>query len=238
ADTTPPGAAAFVPFRLAGTTTQVKWTPPADADYSHVVITRDAGAGPVQVYSGRGPSFLDTHTAVGHTYTYAITAFDGAGNAQSAPAATRQVTAYNAPRIVVSNPTALTTAKTPFVVTWGVANPAGTRYDVQSTVKAGTRWALQAPTAWFTGTTAGKATFSKAVLGQSYYLRARVNDAFGNSSGFPGYSSTAVPLNQTSATYAGRWQKVTAAGDWQGNAARTTSNAASAVFTVKAHKFQ
>ena len=231
ADTTAPGAATFRPFQLAGTTTVVNWTPPADVDYSHVVIDRTNPDGTHKTIAGYGHSYAD-RTVVGATYHYRIQAVvDGAGNTYTATTPTRTVRALAAPKVVVSNPTALTTATKPFTVAWrNSADPSGTRYVVQYATR-GAGGTLASHT-WFSGTTAGLATVTSPVLGQTYYFRAKTIDAYGNASATTGYVAAAVAYDQGIGFYSAGWSTITGTHYWLGSERVTHTNGAFARFTV------
>jgi Bacterial Ig-like domain len=83
-DQTPPGnvrkVARMVRYRLL----KLRWKPPADADFDHVVVT--VGRNPKRqprtpVYKGAGTSYTNSKFRNGSYHRYAITSYDRAGNA-------------------------------------------------------------------------------------------------------------------------------------------------------------
>ncbi|MBV9097757.1 MAG: hypothetical protein JO079_06845, partial [Frankiaceae bacterium] len=224
ADVTAPANVTVLPFGLGGTSVTVNWSP-NDADYSHVVVTRtDSAVGtPVPLGNKFGTSFVDTGLTVGHTYSYAFQTVDGAGNMSATDPNDHPVTATNLPKIVAVTPTALANTAVPFRFTWGVAEPAGTTYDVVYAVKGGATWALGAPTAFVTGTTATNGVFSKGVPGQTYYFQATAHDQHGNSGSAP-WAGVNVALDQTAGTFSKGWATVKSSHYWLGSTATTSTN--------------
>lgn len=229
-DATAPGAPTLTPFGLNGTTTTVRWAPAADTDYLYAVITRDRGTADETAFTASGTSYADTTTVVGHTYSYDVTAVDAAGN-HSVPSAARQVTALAPPRITVASPTSATQTGLAFTVGYGPAtNPAGTAYAVQQRVVGGSTSApvtTTSPTAKVTG-----------VAGRGYQFRAQVVDAFGNASGYTGWSTATVPYDQTVGAFSRGWTTLHSSSYWLGSEAATSTNGATVSFTVTSRAVQ
>lgn len=224
ADLTAPANVTVLPFGLGGTSVTVRWSP-NDADFSHVVLYRtDTTAATAEVPLGNkfGTSFVDTGLTVGHTYSYRFQTVDGAGNTTNDDVA-HLVTATNLPKIVAVTPTALVNTSLPFRVTWGVAEPAGTTYDVVYAVKGGATWALGSSYAFAIGTTATNGAFSKGVPGQTYYFRATAHDTHGNT-GSTAWSGVNVPLDQTAGSFSHGWVTVKSSHYWLGSIAATSTN--------------
>jgi hypothetical protein len=233
ADITAPSNVTVLPFGLGGTSITVRWSP-NDADFSHVVLYRtDTTAATAEVPLGNkfGTGFVDTGLTVGHTYSYRFQTVDGAGNTTNDDVA-HLVTATNLPKIVAVTPTALANTSLPFRVTWGVAEPAGTTYDVVYAVKGGASWALGTSYAFTSGTTtATNGVFTKGVPGQTYYFRATAHDTHGNMGSTP-WAGVNVPLDQTAGSFSRGWVTAKSSHYWLGSTAATSTNGAS--YTVAA----
>jgi hypothetical protein len=233
ADLTAPSNVTVLPFGLGGTSITVRWSP-NDADFSHVVLFRtDTTAATPEVSLGNkfGTGFVDTGLTVGHTYSYRFQTVDGAGNTTNDDVA-HLVTATNLPKIVAVTPTALANTSLPFRVTWGVAEPPGTTYDVVYAVKGGASWALGASYVFEpAGTTATTAAFTKGVPGQTYYFRATAHDTHGNMGSTP-WAGVNVPMDQTAGSFSRGWVTVKSSHYWLGSIAATSTNGAS--YTVAA----
>lgn len=231
ADVTPPSNVTVLTFGLGGTSVTVRWSP-NDADFSHVVLYRTdttAGSAEVPLGSKFGTGFVDTGLTVGHTYSYRFQTVDGAGNTTSDDVA-HVVTATNLPKIVAVTPTALVNTSLPFRVSWGVAEPAGTTYDVVYAVKGGATWALGSSYAFTAGTTtATTGVFTKGVPGQTYYFRATAHDTHGNT-GSTAWAGVNVPLDQTAGSFSKGWVTIKSSHYWLGSIAATSTNGA--VYTV------
>ena len=134
-DATAPHPAGGVSVSLDGAHPTLSWANPADRDFSHVVISRYEGSSatgtPTLLTAGyHATSFTDAVT-VGSTYTYVLTAVDGAGNAATA---TTPVTmrALAAPSLHTPARSSDAGTTAPFPVSWGAAGAsASTRYTVQ-----------------------------------------------------------------------------------------------------------
>jgi RHS repeat-associated protein len=96
-DTTPPGSVTGVQATLAYKALRVTWTNPGDSDYAGALVRRMEGATPptsptsgtlVGEVSIPGGSIEDNTATPGHTYSYAVFAYDGARNYASAATTT------------------------------------------------------------------------------------------------------------------------------------------------------
>ncbi|MBV9098710.1 MAG: hypothetical protein JO079_11700, partial [Frankiaceae bacterium] len=151
---------------------------------------------------------------------------DGAGNVSTTDPNDHPVTATNLPKIVAVTPTALANTALPFRVTWGVAEPAGTTYDVVYAVKGGAKWALGTSYAFTpANTTATNGVFTKGVPGQTYYFQATAHDTHGNSGSTP-WAGVNVALDQTAGTFSKGWATVKSSHYWLGSTATTSTNGA------------
>jgi fibronectin type 3 domain-containing protein len=227
ADTTAPSPVTFTPFSLGGTSVTLHWTTP-DADYSHVVLHRNDGVNPqVDIDHVTGTSYVDQNLALGTTYSYTATTWDGAGNHVEQVDPAHSVTPLNAPKIVVASPTSTSWHSLPFNVKWAVTNPTATPYTVSYATKTGATWALSSPHAWQSATSAGSAPFKTGVAGQTYYFQATNGDAFGNIGASP-WTGANVPYDQVIGTYSKGWTTLSnATAYWLGSLRSTGLSGAS-----------
>jgi len=241
----PPTSPVFAgALTLAGTSITLRWTNPADVDWSRTMLTRQEGIGvPVTIYSGRATTVTDTSAAVGHTYTYSLVAVDGAGNRSGT--VTRQATALARPVMKVATPTSSASTTARFPVSWSAGNPAGTRYNVRYTYRDGSSWALRPTATWLSNTTAAAATFGATAtspltpkLGYTYYLQAEARDAYGNTTGYTQLAKASVPLDQNSASYASGWTSASAPGRWLGTLRITKTHGAKSILDAYGRAFQ
>ena len=132
----------------------LRWSPPKDTDFNHVVISRTSqAAGPAgtSVYSGRAKRFVDRGLTNGVAYRYVIVSYDLTGN-RSAGAAI--VAAPKA--LMLVHPSDGAQVKAPPLLRW-VWIPGATYYNVQlfrgpMRIKVMTAWPatnrLQLASAW------------------------------------------------------------------------------------------
>jgi len=231
-DTTAPGAPTLGAFTLAGTTTYLNWTA-ADPDVSKLNVHRTGSDGSTADFAAPTSPYADKTTKLGVTYTYTAKAVDGAGNVSANASAPRTATA-EAVKVVVSNPTSLSSAKLPFVVTWGVAGNKGATYTVQDAASGSSVKTLQS------ATTATKTTFSSPSAGQTYLFRALVRDSYGNSSAWTPWSKAVVPFDQSKGVFSSSpsWKVAKSTADWLGSIKTTTHNKATVTFKLTSRGVQ
>jgi Bacterial Ig-like domain len=126
-DQTPPGnvkkVARMVRYRLL----KLRWRPPADADFDHVVVT--VGRNPERqprtpVYKGAGTSYTNSKFRNGSYHRYAITSYDRAGNAS------RKVAVVVPASVLLPSPRVGTRLQRPPLLDWASV-PKATYYNVQ-----------------------------------------------------------------------------------------------------------
>jgi hypothetical protein len=207
-DGTPPAAAGTaVPAALGATTATVKWTLPADADLSGVVLTRTLGATVQKTVYVPAPvtSYADTGLVVNNAYVSSITAVDRSGH--SASAATRSVTPMS-PGAVVTDPTTNTATRAPFAVRFAAAAPSNAKFTVDYNVAGTTTWyrwvtALTGITRTFGAPATSGVAATTATPGASYNFRVTAVDGAGNSTAAITAGKGVVPFDQTKATLSG-----------------------------------
>lgn len=239
ADSNPPGIAS-ASVRLGGANPLVRIANPSDEDFSHVILRRyngsTASGTPVtKVMPWHATSYRDTVTLNG-TYTYTVTAVDGAGNEASPTSVTMQ--ALVAPALRMPRIASDTSTSPPFRVRWQTAShPAGTTYDVQFLDKTGRSGPVWRD--WLLDTPATSATYgagSQTPYLQTWVpnkLRVRAIDQYGNHSPWVA-GGTLEPLDDSGGqlSYSGGWSTSAAAGDWQGHLHRTAADGASVLISA------
>jgi hypothetical protein len=209
------------PFTLNGTSATIRWTLPADADLSGVVITH---GGTETFVAAPATSFVDTGLELGETYLYSIAALDRSGNRSDA--SERSLTA-STPKMSFFSPTSTGGTAAPFRLT---LPPTGT-YTVQW--RANSAGPLQTlaqhsgPTYVFPG-----------VSGSSYGFAISVTDEFGNSTPAAGAGLTEVPYDQTRATYTGSHVTSALRDRWLGSATTLRAAGAAAKIVVNGTRLQ
>jgi hypothetical protein len=219
-----------LPFLLAGDRARLNWSlTGSDADLAGIQITRTGGAGTVVTrVPGAATTTVDTGLTIGTTYTYSIRAVDHSGNLGTA--ATRQMQAIR-PYATVADPTSSASTTETFTVALPPQGTYGVRVRINSA----------APTTWIapdgTANHGGGHTFA-GHRGTSYAFLITSRDAFGNASPETSGSSTVVPLDQTSATYAGNTAPQALPGQYLGSARVLRAAGAYGQITVKGNRFQ
>jgi hypothetical protein len=204
--TAPAAAGTAVPAVLSGTSATVRWSIPADADLSGVLITRKLGSTTqkfeVYVPAPMG-SYVDTGLTLGATYTYEITAIDRSDN--RATVATRHLMALQA-AATFADPTSGTSAKAAFPVSFGPSSSG--RFTVDYLLGGTSTWHR-----WVTDTAGRTRTFGSVATtgvaattstpGASYGFRVQVKDSYGNATALLASAHAVVPFDQTKATLSG-----------------------------------
>ena len=81
ADRTPPGDVRTLVVKAGNRRVTLRWTPPVDADFHHVVVLRSRSSrAAVAVYRGSARRFQDRRLRNGVRYRYLVVAYDNAGN--------------------------------------------------------------------------------------------------------------------------------------------------------------
>lgn len=238
ADANPPGAASLR-VTPAGAHPVLHIANPSDEDFSHAVLRRYNGAtatgNPVTtVLPWHATSYRDSVTING-TYTYTVTAVDGAGN--EAPATSLTMQALVAPTLRMPRIASDISTAPPFKVSWQTAShPAGTTYQVQ--YDASSLWYQLEWKDWFAATTAESATYGAS--GQPLtprtktpnHVRVRAKDPYGNATAWVG-GKTLEPVDDDGygLTYSPSWSTAGNAANWGGSIRMTRK--AGATFTVK-----
>jgi len=200
-DAVAPAAATALPATLNGTTPVLRWTNPADADLSGVVVSRP---GRTALVPAPLTSFTDSGLVLGQTYTYTFTAVDRSGN--QATGVTRQLTAIK-PGAYFGTPTSQYSTKASFPVRFATGALADTTFFVDYLPYGGTL------KSWVNGATGNIRTFgvagttnvagTTAIVGGTYRFRVKVVDGFGNASAYVSSGKAVVPFDQTKATFSG-----------------------------------
>jgi hypothetical protein len=244
-DVTAPGAATATPFTLNGTTPVIRWTPPADADLSGVLITRRLhGSATKQIDRLYVPaplaSYTDKNLVLGQTYDYTLETVDRAG--KIGPAVSRSLTAIK-PGPVFGVPTSAKSTKTTFPVAFAAGALSTTKLWVDFVPAGGTTWQH-----WVNGVTGPIRTFgvagttgvasTTATAGQSYGFHVKAQDAYGNTSAFVnGTDKAVVPYDQTKASlYGGTTVASTSA--YLGSYRRLTTSSQYAKVTLVGNRLQ
>lgn len=208
-DGTLPGDATAGTATLMGTSALVRWTLPADADLSGVIVKRSLGATLQKAFYVPAPltSAVDSGLVLGSTYTYTFTSIDRSGNLAATPA-THQLTAVKAGAIF-ADPTSNTSTKTWFPVRFAAGSvPSSVHFTVsylRPFVGTYSTWVTDQPGATrFFGTpaTATQAA-TTSVAGGNYRFRVVATDSFGNTSSVAVSGWAVVPYDQTKASYSG-----------------------------------
>jgi hypothetical protein len=81
-DRTPPENVRGLSAKAGDRVITLRWKPPADKDFKHVVITRSSQTAPIDVpvYQGPAKRFADKRLTNGVQYRYVVVSYDQAGN--------------------------------------------------------------------------------------------------------------------------------------------------------------
>lgn len=141
------------------------------------------------------------------SHTVVVTAHDTDGNASSASA--QWVVDATAPTASMRAPTAATTLRPAFPVSWTGSDANGvTSYDVRYT-KAAWNTAPSAPVLWKSATAATSAAFT-GTAGNEYCFVTRARDGAGNVGAWSAARCTAIPLDDRALAASSGWKKVAA----------------------------
>ena len=116
-DTTPPGEVRNLKVRAGDGYVDMTWSPPGDADFDHLTVTRTTGTGESSqvVYSGKGTHLRQAHLRNGIEYRFLFSTFDKVGNRSTGLAARatphRAVLYFPADGAVVKKPPVLRWAR-------------------------------------------------------------------------------------------------------------------------------
>jgi hypothetical protein len=225
-------------FTIAGTSATVRWTLPADADLSGVLISR-AGRDPFFV-AAPNTAAIDTGLALGQKYDYTIKAVDRSGN-QSVASGTHSMVAMS-PVATFGSPTSAASTTTSFPVRFATGGTTGTVFDVDYMPYGGT-WHD-----WVTGATGNLRTFGSAattnvaatssLAGGTYTFKVTVqDDGFGNTSAATPSAAAVVPWDQTKAVFSGS-SLLGSSAAYLGSFRRFSSTAAYAKVTLVGNRLQ
>jgi large repetitive protein len=159
-DRTPPNNVRGLSAKAANRSVKLRWRPPVDKDFAHVVISRSTPAaaetqatGPTEttVYKGPAKQFVDRKLTNGIDYRYVVVSYDQAGNRSAG------VAIVAAPKaLLLVSPSDGARVRTPPHLRW-VFVPGATFYNVQlfrgpQRIKVMTIWPaanhLQLPSSW------------------------------------------------------------------------------------------
>jgi hypothetical protein len=216
---------------LGGTSATVRWTKPADADVSQILVRRFFGT-TLQKYrfvALPGTSWTDTGLVPGRTYTYTFSSIDRAGRESTAAKPTRSLNATGA-LPSYADPTSNATAKLPFAVRFG-SGASTVKWTVDYRQNSGS-WKP-----WLTNATGSSSRGFNGAAGQTYQFRVKGVDAFGNVTPTVAGVRTVVPLNQTSAAISGG-TTVSSTSAWLGSYRRLTGTSSYARITLTGNRLQ
>jgi hypothetical protein len=220
-----PGPVTGVSAALGTGAVTLDWARPAGTGY--VTIRRSAPNGPapatptsgIAVYTGAAATATATGLANGSTYRFSIFSISPLGDAGASATVTAVPGAVPAVSPNGSVLGSLYGTGPAFTATWGEALPAGQVYDVQigSRVFNATTHTWSATPAWsalLTGTTRSDYVV-RATAGTTYYLRARIRDAYGHTTAWSAAATTPVPYDDRSAARTAGWTEVGATGRYE-----------------------
>jgi hypothetical protein len=204
-DDTAPGAATTAPAVLQGTTTEVRWTNPPDADLSGVIVTRKQGNTEQKTAYVLAPlsGYVDTGLTLGQTYTYVLQPVDRSGN--SGPTTARTVTTMRVDPWAPDPVSNTQSQAANFPVRFATSAPPGARFTVDYRVLPDTvwrHWVVDAP-----GTQRGFGEFdpgaepTEAREGKTYEFHVTGTDGHGNVTPTETSARIAVPYNDSVAIY-------------------------------------
>jgi Tol biopolymer transport system component len=207
-DGTAPAAATLLPAVLNGSAATVRWTLPADADTSGVLITRKLGSTVQKNVFVPAPlsSYADSGLTLGATYTYEIVSVDRSDN-RGVPANAGLTALLPAPRF--ADPTSTTSAKRSFPVTFAATAPSSVGYFVDyrsATSSTWTHWVANAAgriRTFGVASTGGGVYSTTSTPGTSYVFRVQIKDVYGNATGWVSSGRAVVPFDQAKATFSG-----------------------------------
>lgn len=150
-DRTPPRNVQGLSAKAGDRAVTLRWSPPKDADFDHVVISRTSQTDGTTVYSGPAKRFVDRRLTNGVAYRYVLVSYDRTGNRSAG------VAIVAAPKaLMLVHPSDGAQVEAPPLLRW-VWIPGATYYNVQlfrgpMRVKVMTAWPatnrLQLASAW------------------------------------------------------------------------------------------